>query len=304
MYAIRRSAMLIMAGAIIIWGGCQTPQQSLINLKTKEPLVPEATLPDYAVGEYFTFDDGTTAMVTEISGELVTWEYNNGTVSKRYRNFIIPALTWTSAKKHSKAKTTANADMLWPLAVGKRSQYDFQRVISKHDGTDATRLSRSWNCTVEGTMRVSVTAGTFNTYVISCRRYSNTSHKWRATRSYYYAPDLGHYVIRKDTYRGRPDKKRELVSYGFNSTVIPKQDQIELNRTLQKVLSNNADGRAGTWISRTGELSAVLTPISSFTGRNGDECRDYHSVYNVNGRIRKNVRKVCRQPNGHWQRIE
>jgi hypothetical protein len=259
-----------------------------------------AASPNYAVGEYFTFDDGTTAMVTEISGELVTWEYNNGTVSKRYRNFIIPALTWTSAKKHSKAKTTAPADLLWPLAVGKKGQYDFRQTISKHDGTEATRLSRSWSCTVEGTKRVSVAAGTFDTYVITCRRYSDTSHKWRATRRFYYAPHLG----REDKYRSRPGKKRELVSYGFNSTVLPKQDQIELNRSLQEALNNNADGMASTWISRTGEVSTVLTPVSSFTGINGDECRDYHSVYSVKGRVRKNVRKVCRQPDGHWQRVE
>jgi hypothetical protein len=243
-------------------------------------------------------------MVTEVSGEWITWQYNNGTVSKRYRNFIIPALNWTNAKKQSKAKTTANADLLWPLAVGNKGQYNFRQIISKHDGTDATWLSRSWNCAVEGTKRVSLTAGTFDTYVITCRRYSDTSYKWRATRRFYYAPDLGHYVIREDKYRGRSEKKRELVSYGFNSTVLPKQDQIELIKTLQKALSNNADGMGSSWISRSGELSAVLTPTSSFTGRNGNECRDYHSEYRVNGRVRKNFRKVCKQPGGLWQRIE
>lgn len=305
MYAIiRRLAMLVLTGALIAWGGCQTPQQAQINIKTEGPPLPAASLPNYAVGEYFIFDDGTTKMVTEVSGEWITWQYDNGIVSKRYRNFVIPALNWRNAKRQSKAKTTAEADLLWPLAVGNEGHYDFRQTISKHDGTDVTRLSRSWNCTVEGTKRVRVTAGTFDTYVVTCRRYSDTSHKWRATRRFYYAPDLGHYVIREDKYRSRPEKKRELVSYGFNSTVLPKQDQIELNRLLQKALNNNADGIGSTWTSRSGELSAQLIPINSFTGRNGDECRDYHSVYSVNGRIRKNFRKVCRQSNGLWQRIE
>ena len=303
MCKIRWTFMLLMVSAIIALSGCQTGK-SLLNTENEGPPLPEAVLTTYMVGEYFTFDDGSSRMVAAVSGEWVTWQYKTGTVTKGYRNFIIPALTWTSAHRYSEGKTTAPANLLWPLAVGKKGTYDFQQTISRHDGTESNELSRSWSCAVEGTERVSVPAGTFDTYVIACNRYSSTSHKWRATRSYYYAPDLGHYVIRKDTYRGRPDKKRELVSYGFNSTVLPKQDQIELNRSLQKALSNNADGMASTWISRTGELSAVLTPISSFTGRNGDECRDYHSVYNVNGRIRKNVRKVCRQPNGHWQRIE
>ena len=300
MYAIRRSAMLIMAGVIIIWSGCQTPQQALIN----GPRLAEANLPDYAVGEYFSFDDGTTTLVTSVSGEWVTWRYNNGTVSKRYRNFVIPALTWTSANKVSEAKTTARADLLWPLKVGKKGQYDFRQTVSKHDGVEATRLSRSWSCAVEGTKRVAVAAGTFDTYVIACRRYSDTSYKWKATRRYYYAPDLGHYVMREDKYRSRPEKKRELVSYGFNSTVLPKQDQIALNRKLQKALSHNADGRATTWISRTGKVKARLIPIRSFRGPDGDECREYNSVYSIEGRVRKNARVVCRQSNGHWQRVK
>jgi hypothetical protein len=112
--------MLVMVGAIIVWSGCQTPQQSQINLKTGGPHLPAAALPNYTVGEYFTFDDGTKTMVAEVSGEWVTWQHNNGTVSKHYRNFVIPALNWTSSKRQSKAKTTANANLLWPLSVGKR----------------------------------------------------------------------------------------------------------------------------------------------------------------------------------------
>jgi hypothetical protein len=157
---------------------------------------------------------------------------------------------------------------------------------------------------VKGTERVSVTAGTFDSYVISCKRYSDDGRTWRATRRFYYAPDLGHYVIREDNYRNRSNKKRQLVSYGFNSTVLPQKDQTALNRKLQMALNKNADGIASTWTNQRKDITVMLIPVRSFIGPDGQKCREYHSVYSVMGRIRKNAREVCRQPNGLWQRID
>jgi len=298
------SAVVILLGFMLAFGGCQTGQKSLINVKGGGPPLSEATLPNYFVGEYFTFDDGTFEIVTEVSGEMVTWRTNQDTISKGYRNFVIPVLSWTSNNRRSEAKTTASADLLWPLAVGKKAQYDFQQTISRHDGTESSELSRTWTCTVEGTERVSVPAGTFDTYVVTCKRYSSSGRAWRATRKFYYAPDLGHYVIREDDYRRSADKKRQMVSYGFSSTVLPQKDQITLNRKLQTALDKNVDGNASTWTNRKGDITVMLIPVRSFIGANGEKCREYHSVYSVKGRIRKNFREVCRQPNGRWQRID
>jgi hypothetical protein len=126
------------------------------------------------------------------------------------------------------------------------------------DGTESTELSRTWTCAVEGTERVSVTAGTFDSYVIACKRYSDDGRTWRATRRFYYAPDLGHYVIREDNYRNRSNKKRQLVSYGFNRTVLPQKDQTTLNRKLQMALTENADGIASTWTNQRKDITIMF----------------------------------------------
>ena len=304
MYSKRLLAILMTAGLIIVTGGCQTGQHSMVNTYSDDLQLSEAALPNYQVGEYFSYDDGTAFVVTAISSEQVTWRYNNGAVSTGYRNFILPALTWTSANRQSKGTSTAPLDLLWPLAVGNQGQYNSQQVNSRNDQIESTELSRKWDCAVVGTKQVSVPAGTFDTYVVACKRYSSTNNSWRATRRYYYAPDLGHYVIREDTFCSRPDHTRKLAAYGFNSTFLPEQDQINLNRVLQKTLSNNPDGIAGTWKSEPGDVTAMLIPVSSYTGLSGTECRDYNSVYSVKGRIRKNARSVCRLPNGHWQRVD
>ena len=304
MYSKRLLAILITVVLIIVTGGCQTGQQSMIKTDSDMLELSEAALPNYSVGEYFAFDDGTTAVVTAVSNGQVTWGYNNGATSTGYRNFILPALTWTSANRHSKATSTAPADLLWPLATGNQGQYATHQVISKNDRIESTELSRKWACAVEGTKRVSVPAGTFDTYVIVCRRYSSTDNSWRATRRYYYAPELGYYVVREDKFRSRSDSTRKLVTYGFNSTFLPKQEQINLNRKLQNTLSKNPDGIASTWKSKPGDITAMLVPVNSYTGINGTECRDYYSVYSVKGRILKNDRSVCRLPDGQWQRVD
>ena len=303
MQSKRVLAIMIAVGLAIAIGGCQAGSQSNVNTASQEPELTKAVLPEYAVGEYFAFDDGRAAVVTAVSKEQVAWRYNNGVTSTGYRNFILPALGWKSAGSRGGAKLSAPADMLWPLATGNRGQYEARHVITRNDQAKSTQLSRQWYCSVEGTRRVSVPAGSFDTYVIACERYSSTSHSWRATRRYYYAPDIGHYVIREDQYRSRPGRVRQLIAYGFNSTFLPKQDQISLNRKLQKTLSNNPDGVPGTWTSQPGDLTARLVPVNSYAGPNGSQCRDYYSLYSVKGRVHKNERSVCRQTDGLWQRV-
>lgn len=299
----RLLVIIVAVGLIAVIGGCQAGRQSNVNSYSEDPELPAAGLPEYAVGEYFAFDNGRTAVVTAVSNQQVTWRYNNGATSTGYRNFILPALTWKSTGSRSKAASNAPADMLWPLATGNRGQYQSHQTITRNDPAESTQLSRQWYCSVEGTQRVSVPAGSFDTYVIACERYSSTGQSWRATRRYYYAPDIGHYVIREDQYRGRPGRVRRLIAHGFNSTFLPKPDQISLNRKLQKTLNNNPDGVPSTWTSQPGDLTARLVPVNSYAGPNGSQCRDYYSLYNVKGRVHKNERSVCRQPDGLWQRM-
>jgi len=299
----RFAAILVAVGLIGMALGCQTGNQPKANIHSGDLGLPAAALPEYAVGEYFAFDDGRSAVVTAVSDQQVTWRHNNGATSTGYRNFILPVSAWKRNGSRGNATSNAPADMLWPLATGNRGQYQSRQVITRNDQAGATQLSRQWYCSVEGTQRVSVPAGSFDTYVIACERYSSTSYSWRATRRYFYAPDLGHYVIREDLYRSRPGRTRRLVAYGFNSTFLPKQDQVSLNRMLQQTLSNNPDGVASTWTSKPGNLTAKLVPVNSYASSNGSQCRDYYSLYSFKGRVHKNERRVCRQPEGRWQRI-
>jgi hypothetical protein len=297
-------AAMVLLSLLLFLAGCQTSGRNPLQTEADQVLLSRTRLPDYVPGEYFVYDDGTSLLVTSVSDGMVTWKHHNGVTSKGYPNFIIPDLIWSSANRSSAGHTAAQPDLLWPLTVGKREQFTFSQTITHKDGRAPEQIDRDWACTVEGTTRVAVPAGEFNTIVIACSRFSTTSGSWRATRRFHYAPEVGHYVIREDRHRRRANTRRELVALGFNSTVLPQRDQVKLNQTLRSALSKNRDGRASFWRSKSGDISAMLVPVTSYTGSGNQSCREYRSVYSVRGRIREHGRDVCRQTDGSWQRVD
>ena len=296
--------VVALTGLLVLFTACQTAPKYGVGPDVDRSLVAKASLPDYVPGEYFVYDDGTSVLVTAVEKGLVTWKHHNGAVSTGYPNFIIPDLAWTSADRSSQGRTTAPPDLLWPPAPGKRGQFDFEQTIAYQDGRAPDVISRSWACEVEGTSRVTVPAGSFDTVVMTCNRYSSSSGSWRATQRYYFAPEVGHYVVREDRHRSRPNTRRELVAYGFNSTVLPPEDQSQLNQALQNALTKNKDGQASFWKSPSGPVSAMLVPFRSFKDPTGTSCREYRSIYSVNGRVGQHTREVCRRPDGRWQRVD
>ena len=292
------------------------------------PAIENNALPTYDVGEAFTYDDGRTDVVIAVRGDKVTWRTANGVIQKGYRNFLIPFFEWQNRTRRSRARITAKPDMLWPLATGKEQSFEVKQTITSNDGLTTAEIEQSWQCIVDGTEKITVPAGTFDTYRISCFRYLPGTRFWRQTRTFNYAPAIGHYVMREDTYATGPSRRRELVSAGFSSTALDTADQTTLIATFQAAMANNKDGVGSPWRSADGKLTAMLTPTRTYqeriqipvdqgaAKRNPAQnstpemrfvtatCRDYVSAYRVNNRIRQNNRKVCRHPDGRWRRAK
>jgi hypothetical protein len=290
--------------------GCQGLPFSDISFMDKPlppgPTMAPAPLPPYQPGEFFIFDNGSTSLVTGRKGDNIEWKAGNGVTRTGRTNFLIPYLSWKNNKYRSRGSTSAPNNTLWPLKVGNKGIIEHRQRITRLDGTQPNEVTRRWECGVDGTARVNVTAGSFDTYVITCKRYAHAKpgYELRASRRYFYAPAVGHYVIREDDYIRRPDKRRELTAYGFNSTYLPKADQATLKATLQRTLDQKPDGTGTHWLDRSGKIKATLTPVRSYKGASNQKCREYHSVYNISGHIRKNVKQVCKdQKKGRWVRI-
>ena len=313
----RLSAARLYAATLVVLGGCQmvsgfipgaaprTPQ----IVRGTGPMLQPAAMPRYVVGETFAFDDGRQDTVLEVQGPRVTW--GRGTESKVTvsHGFTIPATTWQTRTRRSRAVITTRLDNLWPLMVGKIQHFQISQVIERRDGRTfgdgsmRQEFQQNWTCAVELTVRVKVKAGDFDTYRIGCYRYSPENGEWRQTRLTYYAPSVGNFVLREDHFTSRASRRVELLFDGFNSTVLPEADQVSLNRTLQEVLNRNADGQETRWRSAIGTLQVALVPVRSYSGETGVTCREYTSTYFLGSRVRKNNRRVCPQANGHWRRV-
>jgi hypothetical protein len=268
-----------------------------------------AAMPRYAVGETFVFDDGRQNTVLDVRGPGITWRRSADSTETVFHGFIIPATTRQTRTRRSRASITTRSGDLWPLIVGKVQKFQITQAIERRDGSafaDGNLLQvfqQNWTCAVERTERVKVKAGDFDTFRIGCYRYSAENGDWRQTRLTYFAPSLGIYVLRQDHFVRRAGRRVELLSDGFNSTVLAQADQVSLNRTLQDVLNRNAAGQETRWRDAGGTLQVVLVPLRNYGGEGGVTCREYASTYLLGNRTRKNTRRVCPAANGLWQRV-
>ena len=161
-------------------------------------------------------------------GDTRTWEYSNGrkysetievvdettanfrtsygcTATRPHHEFLAQYLKWEncgSRRSNGRGTIKLIEGKIWPLTVGNKWKYD-------HEGS--TDSGRSWSgqvsCEVTGQVRVSVPAGSFDTYRVACET-ANTK------REYHISPVIKMNVLYKWEHKTRlSDGQRELVNY-------------------------------------------------------------------------------------------
>lgn len=286
---------------IVLTAGCATQQIPKEPVDSNRLLL--ADLPTYSPGEFFEYDNGLSRIVTDGSNGMVSWKYANGSASSGFANFLVPQLTWEAPGSRGTSTTNAAADFLWPLKFGNFGRFDITQTIHKIDGGVPETLGRRWECSVEGTERVSVPAGDFDSYIVSCNRYSSDGGEWRGRHTYFYSPDIRHYVKLEKRYAGGSARIEQLKGYGFNSEYLPEKEQNELKKQLYRTLADGKQGISSSWANSDRTISAMLIPYQTFSGAGGQPCREYKSIYNVEGRVYHHTRKACQSADGSWQRI-
>lgn len=293
--------LLIFFALVLVLTGCAQQQEVRKELVDSSTMLTAAQ-PAYWPGEFFEYDNGPAMIVTESSNGLVTWKYANGATSSGYANFLVPQLNWDGADSRGSGTTNASRGFLWPLTIGGFGQFDITQTIVEAQGGPPETLTRRWECSVNGTEKVSVPAGEFDTYIVSCNRYSANGNDWRGRHTYYYSPDIRHYVKLEKTYASGSARIEQLESYGFNSQYLSAQEQSELKKLLNRTLADGKSGISQSWTNGSGTISAMLIPYQSYKDANGRPCREYKSLYNVEGRVHHHTRKACQAADGSWQR--
>ncbi len=271
-----------------------------------------AQKPRYRPGTTFIYSNGSWEKVVAADTENVTWENHRGYVSSGRADIIYRRTKWqTRAAKGAREFVPAkflleeSASSLWPLKVGNEISF-YEKGRWQPKGKLENIYSTYWQCMVEGTEKVSVPAGEFDTWKVSCSRFVSPEKahlgKVREMKTYYYAPELEHWVIEIKDYRYRkPTRRRELVAVlpGLQD-IEPVVDLAALNRSFQKALESNTSGTPLVWQSKKAGVSSTVTPRKTFKLKNGTYCRRYEQEIKTPSLQDVYYGVACRDAQGVW----
>lgn len=262
---------------------------------------PLATLPTYRKGDTYTYSSGRTEIVEKLVDDRVVWRNDLDSEFERYPNFIFPSVDTRTDRGEVLREFSVPPDTMWPLIPGTRRQFKSE-VRVKLAGQSGTRLFyREWICTVVGKAKVEVQFGSFDSVEVTCERYSRGS--WREKRTWYYVPEIGHYVKRVDSFIGRNSRDTELVSMHQAMDGFSRDTKRALYDMEQQTLERMPSGKQASWHSREGNLAVTMTVIKTMKTAAGQFCRSFRQVITEGGNERLVPGLACRTWNGKWVRL-
>lgn len=155
-----------------------------------------AALPDYRVGDTFIYSDRRVETAERIEARDVIWRAGNGQRFTRPRNFVVPAVQWSTSRTRGRRVVRGEHEKLWPLEAGRTVRFRSMAEV-RSDSEPLRRIPELWTCTAAGTQRIEVPAGRFDTQQIRCDRYSPDTMRVQRRVVWYYSPEVGHYVRRE-----------------------------------------------------------------------------------------------------------
>src|SRR5262249_36109795 len=156
------------------------------------------------------------------------WQDANGHRWSADSDFTVP-----SRRSDLDADVASLRSFTWPLRVGATAAYTVR--------TAPADQGQHWQCVVEGREQAMVAAGTFDSYKIVCRRDDDPQGA-AGSRTWYYAPAIGHYVRYVDT--ANEARSRDLVSVSPGELGWPPEARTGLAWAVSHALEGEADGQA------------------------------------------------------------
>lgn len=306
------AAVLILAIALLL-SSCASPNKQLAVYSDANKLgLAPAPLPQYKAGTKFVYSNGTWESVARVGPEGVTWVNHRGNESRGSADFTYKRVQWQTRDRQGRREFSQTefwlgqpTTTLWPLKPGNRTRYNEEGTWSASGGT-ARSYDSYWSCEVIGTERVSVVAGDFDTWKITCKRYSNrfrSTSKTREYRTWYYAPAVNHWVLEIRDYNGyRENRRKELAAVLpdlATYTAVP-ENITSLKRQFQNTLESAKRGATEVWEHPGEQLLVSMTPRKSFRLGNGDICRQYYQTFDQSGYRYEYPGIACRNDEGRW----
>ena len=290
--------LLLLLIAVLAAAGCSTlegmPQGASITD------MPPASLPRPAVGDRSYFSNGRRLEVTAVSGDSVDWKRSARHRYRAERNFLLPPSREESAKRITTSTLEAPVTSVWPLALGRDLDFFLRRTSTDKGSGERKESTRYWSCDVDAAQRITVLAGSFDTYRIDCTR-KTTSYKFRQRRIWYYAPEIERPVLRLDYYRKERKRRLELTAFRPALSGLSKASLKDYRKRFQQVMEGAASGQPMAWRSERERASIVIEPLKTLQWPDGTFCRNYRQRVTIDGNTRTGAGMVCRTAEGRWR---
>ncbi len=286
--------------ALLLLSGCVTTRDFFPPSGTALTGMQPAQIPEHGVGDKVYFSNGRREWVIAEKGDDVVWRRTGNRTYTRSSNFLIPDREWESETRLSKHLMDLDPELLWPLKRGNEARYRVQvSYLDKATGSQSF-YDRVWDCEVDGAETLSVFAGTFDTYRITCKRYSLKGRMYQR-RVWHYAPEIGHFVSRWDDYAGKRTSSLEMTAYQPFVNGMDREWQQGYWKNLRMALEKNLAGRAQSWSDKAAGTKVTITPVRTMKTANGIYCRNYRVDIVMKGKGRKGAGLACRDGKGYWK---
>ncbi len=277
-----------------------------------------APLPNYKLGSTFVYSDGTWETVKKIDGTKISWVNYRGRPSTGDVDFTYNRTKWRSSKRKGERWFETDTGLfggtetdLWPLQAGNSRNFsEFGRSVPRKDAGLEKLYDNYWRCSVAGAERVSVASGTFDSWKISCIRYSDNSgvsrKRPREYRDWYYAPLVNHWVLETRRYVRNSEKNRrkELVAVMPDLTRVTKKRTSlnALKKQFQNALEHKGMGVAEKYTDPEQQLQVSVTPGKTLKHTDGTICRQYkQQIISADDVTRNYFGIACREQTGAWK---
>ncbi len=280
---------------------------------TDELLLMPTPLPSYAIGDAFIYSDGSWERVNDINSETITWSNHQGNYSSGSVDFTYKRAEWETSRsmgersfKPTEFLFDEPTGSLWPLGIGNKTRFDEKGRWIGVDGLERVYDSY-WRCDVEAAEKIQVVAGEFDTWRIGCARYADSysypKYRAREYRTWYYAPEIQHWVLEIQEKRGaEAERRKELVAIVPDLSILTAEadDSRQVQEQFQEVLESNEDGEMDLWMTASGRLTISMTAQDRYVAADNISCRKYEQQIQA-GELHKSYLGIaCRSADGMW----
>ena len=252
----------------------------------KAAQMPEAEPPKYMPEDAFVYRENgvlTEEKVVSISPDRVVWTNDRGLIWTTSRDLVTPPISWSADPELGRGRQTVigSPSQIFPLREGNTISFG----IRGSSENMPTGWQDTQTCVVGAQQAVTVPAGEYRTFPISCQRKGHED-------IIYYAPAVQNYVLRERIFDGKPIRK-ELVSARLTQAPTPAPPAPKKAPVKKPVPVQQAAAKPKSAPKATPIPAPAPTTITAKAAPSTDELRQLAQAVKKLDRLEKQVARLA-----------